>query len=522
MGITIGLSILPQRIDPLAWQKVYEESLKLLLHYPFASLKTINKEGFELAVYSSQVEHCPDDFSKRHWSVCGDLKTKKASESFCLYYDLRHYLNSTKNIKDSTASEDIVTTLLHDQAGGTRDVFYSKTQGNPYHNYVLALAMLFETRLAPYVLAEGIITLGQAQKAKKWADRILSEPLEIPVLLSPEKLQLRLEKTLHGLELIKAMNRVWIGDRQILFNHCLDTFGQDLLEEWFIGELKEFESANAVGTINKMILWLNGTGDLEKLAVLSCKKEGGPLFSVRDFCEAVAATWLTIPNEKYAFLKHFDLKAGQSETVETLLVDLVMKAGLASQKMEYYLPLSEANKILLQVFPGERDAIINTLEQEHSYLEELIRAQKKEMQPLLHLVETKAVQEADYGDVDELFLYYDENAPLDEAQDVLVHNIAALIQVAQDIHRLDELVEAAEKKGWKWIIYNAVELEKLIFTEDAWKWVDAEKDEQLLKILFTAVAIYKFSGMAANFGSFVRSLFENREFALKVKGLIGQ
>ena len=90
------------------------------------------------------------------------------------------------------------------------------------------------------------------------------------------------------------------------------------------------------------------------------------------------------------------------------------------------------------------------------------------------------MQEADYGDVDELFLYYDENAPLDEAQDVLVHNIAALIQVAQDIHRLDELVEAAEKKGWKWIIYNAVELEKLIFTEDAWEWVEDVYKRQVL------------------------------------------
>lgn len=522
MDIPIGLSILPEKIDPPAWQKVYAESLKLLLQYPFASLKTIKKEEFELIVYSSQAEHYADDPSKRHWSVCGDLKTKRMGESFRLYYDPGYYLGPTHHSEDGPAPEDIVMTLLDHRAGGARNVFFSKTGGKPYHNYVLALAMLFETRLAPYVLTSGLITLGQAQKAKEWADHILAEPLEIPVLLSLEKLQRRLEKTWHGLELIKAMSQIWIGDRQVFFDYCLVTFGRDLLEKWFTGELKKFEDANAMGTIKKMVLWLNGIGDLEKLAVLSCKREDGPLFPPQDFCKAIAATWLTIPSGEYAFLKHFDLKPGQSETAETLLVDFIMKANFTGEKMGFYLPLSETIETLSRVFPGEADTITDLLKRKHDYLVKLIGAQKKEMEPLLHLIETNAVQVVDYWNENEPFLYYDENTPLDETQDVLIQNIAALIQVVQDKHGPAELVEVTKVKGWKWIIYNAVELEKLIFTEDAWEWIDAEKDEQLLKMLFVSIVIYKFSGMAANFSSFVRSLFENREFALKVKGLIDQ
>lgn len=82
MGVFLYLDLIPGRIDKQAWAGVYEESLKLIGAYPFASLTYNEIDGCQRFIYSSSVEYKKDDPQRRHWQVVGDLVSKKTAEPF--------------------------------------------------------------------------------------------------------------------------------------------------------------------------------------------------------------------------------------------------------------------------------------------------------------------------------------------------------------------------------------------------------------------------------------------------------
>ena len=92
MGVFLYLDLIPGGINKRAWAGAYEESLKLIGAYPFASLTCNEIDGCQRLIYGSSVEYKKDDPQGRHWQVVGDLVSKKTAEPFELYYDLDYYL----------------------------------------------------------------------------------------------------------------------------------------------------------------------------------------------------------------------------------------------------------------------------------------------------------------------------------------------------------------------------------------------------------------------------------------------
>ncbi|GEM_PF-1753918 len=524
MSVYVGLFILPEKIDPLQWQKVYEESLVLLRSYPFVSQRKVQKSKFTIPVLSSEVEHDSQDPAQRNWSVCGDLKSKKTAGTFQVYADLNRYIPSG-NKQEQEESEDEITDLVlkleEYRNYSANKVFSSRTKGLPYHNYVLALAMLFESRLAPYALVDGNITLEQARQAKDWADSILAEPVQIPLLLDFDRLQQRLETSFQGVELVEAMYYRWLECNQDFFNRCLKKFGYDLSEKWFLSQIKECKIIKNVAAMERLVIWLNETGDLATLADLCCHVEEGPRFDPLQFCEAIAETWLTIPNEEYAFMEVLDLKPGQSETAHIKLAEFMIRASIPGRKMRCYIPLPETIQVLERAFPQQADQVASVVEKMHHQKLEYLRGQKQECQAPLNEFEETASRVRELGKVDELILNYDENFPQDEIFIQLLDAIGMFMKNAvEKFSTIEELMDAAREKGWRWVIYGAVEKEELCFTEEAWAWIDQETDDLVLQILLFSLALTKLPGFDGPMFFSIQALFENRKFAFKVKELV--
>ncbi|WP_191276183.1 hypothetical protein [Neobacillus kokaensis] len=108
------------------------------------------------------------------------MKSKRFAETFKLYRDICHYQSGQleRNRNDILFEEDRLMI----------DVFSSKTQGFEYHLYILAIAMLIESRLPNNALVNGNIDYDQCVKAKQWADQYLSSLIEIPVRVDVDKL----------------------------------------------------------------------------------------------------------------------------------------------------------------------------------------------------------------------------------------------------------------------------------------------------------------------------------------------
>jgi hypothetical protein len=202
---------MPHKINPKKWQEVYEESLLLLKSEP-DGVMGLNHKCFGFAnrrYYSREIESYTGEPEQRRWHVVGDMKSKKSSESFLMYYDLNYYRE--KICKPERSRNDILYSKARDKKNYTT-VFSSKTQGYPYHHFILAVASLVESRFPSFALATGDIDRNDSQKAVSWANRILKDKIEMPVCTDNDRLRLRLKKYFKDQELTNIFEEFSLSD----------------------------------------------------------------------------------------------------------------------------------------------------------------------------------------------------------------------------------------------------------------------------------------------------------------------
>jgi hypothetical protein len=163
--------------------------------------------------------------------------------------------------------------ILFEEDQLKNDVFSSKTQGYKYHLYILAIAMLIESRLPNKALVSGDIDYEQCVKAKKWADQFLSSPIEIPVRVDVDKLVSRTAHFKNEIEQVQFINKWLIADQEEKFKIIYSSFSRNTFLEWFGNELKLYSSPNQLGALKLQIYYLNVVADLNGLLFISCKYE---------------------------------------------------------------------------------------------------------------------------------------------------------------------------------------------------------------------------------------------------------
>ena len=200
MGIGIYLAI-SKAVTPKEWEKVYEETLQLVEAFPFVERGEVVCKGVETRCLVKTKER---EFISRWnwesnrigWCAEGDGFTLKRAEEYCLFRDLK------PNHKVDSEAEDAILGILPDYIDDTwEDTVYllwgNKTQGEPYHYLLLAIACLIESRLGEKAFVYGDFNLKQCEKALELMNDYLENPVEevnLPVAFDLNRLWDRIQK----------------------------------------------------------------------------------------------------------------------------------------------------------------------------------------------------------------------------------------------------------------------------------------------------------------------------------------
>lgn len=523
MGVYIGFDLIPEGISPLAWQDAYRETLLLIKAFPFIRFKSECIDGRELYTYGRDLESDRENPAKRHWHICGDIDSKKTGEGFILYYDFEHYQSRSsfggqmKKVPPARIAEDILTEIVNDDNANTINIFSEKTQGYPYHVYVLGIAMLLETRFTPYAAVTGDITYQQAESAKKWADALLEKPVNIPVRVNRDLLYHRLSNYFQSTDLFSAFSRLCLG-KQDGVGEFLLAKNPNIYKEWFLQKLKSYSNCNALGAIDLMIEWFNCTGNLSELCQMACLEENGPLYDPLEFAEAVCSTWLLMPPEKYEFMKVFSRPLEIPESVHSQFGNVMLDiGGFKGRKIKCYQSKSDVLAVFEKLFPKQFSNIEKIFDDEIRLVESNLEKLLERYRPISELINDESKEESEFLDDDDFLLYYDNNIKMTARQikllELMAYNGKRMLNTFKNHKESAELLNS-NSMG---LLIGAVSQLRLVLTEDAWDWIRKETNTDIIHLLVVFAALELDS---KRFRSGLRALMENRVLCNKMLQLI--
>ncbi len=481
MGIYINLDIIPNFIDPKLWEDTYQESLELLYSYP-SPLMSLRREKLEFSdrlFYSSKLEF--DEQGEVYWQVTGDMETKVSGETFILHKDIQHYLSSCKekyNIKNlDIISQDWDSPCLSRPLD-------SKTQGYNYHNAILAVASLFESRIPLYARASGDITLEQAQEAISWANGILSQEIQIPISLDGPRLLNRLVKSMSGKKLLDQFSSLFLGSRQEGYRLLWEMVDPGIIKDWFASEFTEY-SPSTIGSMSLMRNFLNATGDLESLVEICCTNKNGPMLSPQVIAEEIGSLGLSVPMEQINELSFLRLPENALTSVEEQFAFFCFQPYLLILDKEVYFSIDKILEVLEIFSSGKREILREVLEQNTQRVYQKL----SELKEFSDKVENRIAK------------------PEDQEQKIKFKATAlamrkAEIGASENIPQFTELSREGLLKFFICLAYD----QQFILTELAWDRIQREQDPEVLKALIFTIMLNR--DRVADFRDIQREILE--------------
>lgn len=343
------------------WANVYQETLTLIKAFPLAERRSIPYAGRTLICAVPTEERNISSVrgkQKIGWKTSLDYDTLNGAEVYVLPKDL-----IGDNEVDPDAGDAIMGTLStclnydwsDEKVSHTYSLWDAKTQGEPYHMYLLAIACLIEDRLGEKAFVYGDITLGQCRKAVKMANQYLNKPIELPARCDPERFYARVQKLpLKETEKITLFEHFYLGIQDEHFGNFERTHfsTEALLEHW-----KARFSGSTIGTrgFYKYIKTYLASGfGLEELCRIVClnDKEGNP--QPEQFLKAIMDSKLHLKEKNTEDCLDIAPDSEQPYSIYTLMADFVF--GLAhNPKADRYIPIEELRTALRNGLGAEYD-----------------------------------------------------------------------------------------------------------------------------------------------------------------------
>ncbi|MDI7744048.1 hypothetical protein QMK38_18725 [Lysinibacillus fusiformis] len=502
MGTYIRLSVLPHRISQKDWKRVYKETVILMQAYDFAEIKEKKLFDTQIPVYVKSKEH---EEPSRYWETCGDLGSKKFAETFILYSDIKMY-------RDATPSTNNETDILMNSESSVL-VFDAKTQGYPYHLYILAISMLIESRFPKFASVSGDIDHLQCVKAKEWADTHLSTPIKLPLRVDPQQLLNRFFPKSER-EKIELIERWTIADQEKIMEIIYKNSDKETFHNWIKEKLVKYSSPTQIGAVKLLVYYLNLVKELDSLFLMACKEEGGPKYNPEEMLRAITLTWVSIPSQKHDFLEAFRKIEGHPTIVERKFGMMVMDIKFPGREIRTYIPLTEVVEKLTSYFPDWEKKARLLLQQENSRIEEELLEFYKSIAPMLALNNKKDSQ-GSYLDNEDALLYFDNHSVLlTEKQDFHLKTVAFSIEkFLRKNPEIKERLYSYEIESMKLILGEMLtEKFQMYLTEDAWLRLEGVLEEEFIITLLAKLILDDFYNLKRKADDYklLRGMFENK------------
>lgn len=508
MSTYVRLSILPHQISQHDWISVYKETVKLLQVYDFAELGEKKLFDIQIPVYVKSEEH---EEPSRYWRTCGNLGSKKFAETFRLYSDIKMY-------REAAPASNNETDILKGYESSVV-VFNAKTQGYPYHLYILAIAMLIESRFPKFASVSGDIDHLQCVKAKQWADTHLSTPIKLPVRVDLRQLLNRFSPKNESKK-IELVEKWTIADQEKILELVYTYSDKETFHKWIKEKLVKYSSPTQIGAVKLLVYYLNLVRDINSLISMACKEEGGPKYKPEEMLRAITLTWVSIPPQNYDFLEAFRKIEGHPAIVERTFGMMVMDIKFPGREIKTYIPLNEVMEKFINCFPEWDNKASLLLQQGNSKIEEELQEFYRSIAPMLALNNEKE-SEGSFLDNEDALLYFNNHSVLlSEEQDFHLKTVAYSIQKFLTKNpEIKERLYGYEMGSMKLILGKILtEKFRMFLTEDAWLWIEGIREEEFIMTLLAKLILddsYNFK-MKANNYRLLRGMFENKLITEKI------
>lgn len=373
MGIFIYLGI-SKSVTPEEWKKVYEESLVLVDNLPLAEGREmlINDIKVNCLTHSKERSRYIKYYDKNitGWWADGDYDVMKTAEE----YGLKRKFISSDDIVEKDGYDPIIACFpqclndwsYKDYEDKIYNIWGMKTQGEPYHIYLLAIACLLEHRLPGKIYVYGDITKGQCTKAVRIANKYLKNPIELPSMCDLKKLFDRINTfDLCERDKISVFGEAFLGNKDKNYGEFIRcNYSADALNEYWKNKFSYYgvETAGFKSKLQEYLLW---GFELNKLCECIDFDSSNNKEHCKNFVHAVLDTKIyKKEKECYDHLK-IDKEEEGTYSIFTLLAQFAFGAA-RNYKVDRYVPIKEIKACLISGIGDKCDvsAIIDKYLQE--------------------------------------------------------------------------------------------------------------------------------------------------------------
>ena len=354
MGICISLAI-SKSVTKEEWWQVYEESLKMVKAFPFAEKRKINLDGIDVfcLVKSEEREEAYgwNNDIQIGWETVGDYNYLHTAEDYYLPRNLveeKEYLEQCEDALYGVLPAYLNYSWEDERFDITYGLWGAKTQGEPYHMYLLAVACMIESRLGNKAFIYGDITKGQCVKAVEMANEILENPINIPARCDAERLLERVNTLpITDKEKIKVFETFFLGNKDAEFGRMFrKTFEEGTLNEYWKDRFGYY-NVTQVGfqkVFRNYLLW-GFDFDLICDFVKFEDNEGKTLYE--EFVKKVMDAKLHIKEKDCSDPLDIDQNESRPYSVDTLFAQFLF-SGLKNRKIDRYIPIEDIRASLLK------------------------------------------------------------------------------------------------------------------------------------------------------------------------------
>lgn len=435
MGIYIYLAV-SKSVTQQEWEKVYKETVNLVEKLPLAELRNVEIHGSDtLCVVPTKERNMFYGNEKtKGWKTSGDRESLGIAESFYLCKNLVHI--ELVNLDAGDAILGAIPKSLEEDNNDSKfkQVYHlwgSKTQGEDYHIYLLAVAALLENRLKEKIFAYGDVTKGQFRAAVEIANEYLEYPIEIPDSCDIERFCERVRKLpVKEVEKIEVIEEFYLGNKDTEYGEYLRNFFEmkHLKEYW----RRKF-AASKLGTLGfarQFQEYINLGFKFEDLFELVDVNEGDKKKNYEKFIDIILDSRLYLKEKNTSDRLTIDVEEERPYSVATLFAQGIFGAA-RNTKVSKYMPLERVQEVLEKHFGEEIDVkeqIKKHLEKEKEsdISEQFAELMEKEREKLI-----KEREEYDIADYDLLRFY--------EKGDTILSEIETSIQKSREF--LETLLE---------------------------------------------------------------------------------
>lgn len=362
MGIFIHLGI-SRAVQKKEWEKVYEETLQLVDAFPLAERRNVKCRGVDTIclVPTRERKHrygWNNEKTRVGWCAVGDYETMHTAEEYFLSRDMIEEKDYEADAGDALLGL-LPGYLDYDEGdsrfGHTYKIWGGKTQGEPYHIYILAIACLIESRLGNKAFVYGDITRAQCERAVELANMHLSEPINIPARCDMDCLRKRVsELPFAEREQLEIFESFFLGTKNSEFGQYIRTmYSEKACDEYWE---KQFKNA-VIGTfgftdeIKKYLLW---GFSLEKLCEFVNYNDEENISQYNKFVKGIMETKLHLKEKDCEDILEIDQNEEQPYSIYTLMAQFAF-AGAKNRKVDRYIPIEEIRIVLKKGLAGKCD-----------------------------------------------------------------------------------------------------------------------------------------------------------------------